>query len=277
MATYITVEQKAAQQLLEANRKQTAVNRLGLEQRITQVIGLPPAPAQINPSRRSRFAGEQLAATRRRIGIGFGFIDVTGALTYDGNDAYFAEQYRINLTRSILGYRVIRIVVAAPSRSCVGPTAEVEPFFAGKTAELAKFLRSGGVLWINNEFSGCGITAVTFNQYLATAFGASIGFGDDYIYEPEREFFGPFDYGVIRSQLVLTAQQNTAPPFFYTAAASTVTGGIPYYSNPYGVVCALQRIGRGFLVLCGDSNGTAEFPSYTEGTANFIQGLQVLR
>lgn len=65
MATFITVAQRALTQLLEANRRQTAANRLGLAKQAKAVAMPAPAPVRINPSRRVTLASEQLAAFRR--------------------------------------------------------------------------------------------------------------------------------------------------------------------------------------------------------------------
>lgn len=68
MATYITVEQKAAQQLLEANSRQTTANRAGLakqEQERRELLTQPQPVTQVFGGRRPVLAGDQLAATRR--------------------------------------------------------------------------------------------------------------------------------------------------------------------------------------------------------------------
>lgn len=68
MATYITVEQQVAQQLLEANARQTAANRAGLarqERARESQRQLPPAVPQINPPARRPPGNEELSAARR--------------------------------------------------------------------------------------------------------------------------------------------------------------------------------------------------------------------
>lgn len=225
-----------------------------------------------NPLRR-----DEPAAFRRQNGD-FGFIDINGCNTGENADDYFKEKNQIDTQKPIRGYKAIRVVIGGAGDACVGRDADPASFFAGKTSQLAQFLTAGGVLWINNEYSGCGIEASTLNGYLAAAFGATIQFVGNTQPEGEREYFGPFaGYGVVKSQLAYTAQANNAPPFFYNAASCSISGGTVYYSSPNGVSCAFEKIGRGFLVLSGDQNGTGQFPSYTEGSKNFIEALLALR
>ena len=232
------------------------------------LYGTPPA----QPLRR-----DEPAAFRRSVGT-FGFIDINGCNTGENADPYFKEKYQIDTQKPLRGYKVIRIVIGGSADACVGRGEEPSQFFAGKTAQLAQFVTAGGVLWINNEYSGCGIDALTLNQYLSTAFGATIGFVDNIQPEGQREYFGPFaGYGVVRSQLAYAAQANTAPPFFYNAATCSISGGTVYYSSANGVTCAFEKIGQGFLVLSGDQNGTGQFPSYTEGDKNFVEALLALK
>lgn len=277
MATYITVEQQVAQQLLEDNARQTAANRAGLarqERARRSARQVPPAVPQINPSARRPLADEELAATRRR-GGGFGFFDVNGGKA-TSTEPYFAAKYKINPQDILFKYKVIRINVADANDGCAGRNTLPAPFFAGAEASLSAFLNTGGVLWINNEFQGCGINPSVFNAYLAATFGATIGFVDDWQPEGTPVAIGPFA-GVVRNSLSYTAQTGLAPPYYYTAATSSISGGTPYYSSAHGPVCSFERIGAGFLVLSGDSNGTAEFPSFTEGAKTFIDALRALR
>lgn len=278
MATYITVEQQSAAQLLEASRRQTLANRQGLrDEQAALQVAVPSAARPAGRSRRAVIPGDELAAFRRRRLDGFGFIDINDAYNFEGNDAYFASSYKVNLAASLSRYKAIRIVVASPSNSCVLPGALPASFFGGAETVLGQFINSGGILWINNEFTGCGINAATFNQYLASNFGASIGFVNDLQDEGPRDVLGPFDYGVVRSPLVYMAKQASAPLYFYTAATASISGGVPYYGNQFGVVCAFQKIGNGYLVLSGDSNGTAQYPSFTENARTFIDALIALR
>lgn len=65
MATFITVAQQAAAQLLEANRRQTAVNREGLAVQAKQAAAAEPVPPQqVNPRRRVVMQSDDLAAFR---------------------------------------------------------------------------------------------------------------------------------------------------------------------------------------------------------------------
>lgn len=79
MATYITVQQQAGQQLLEANAKQTAVNRAGLKRSLLDreakrllgegnniLLDLGKEKVIITGRRRSDLPDEELAATRRK-------------------------------------------------------------------------------------------------------------------------------------------------------------------------------------------------------------------
>ena len=245
--------------------------------RAQQGIGPDGQPLYGTPAR-STLRRDEPAAFRRQSGD-FGFIDINGCNTGENADDYFKEKYQIDTQKPIRGYKAIRVVIGGSADACVGRDADPASFFAGKTSQLAQFLTSGGVLWINNEYSGCGIEASTLNSYLVAAFGATIGFIDDSQGEGERSYEEPFqDYGVVKNQLVYAAQAGYAPPFFYNALTCSISGGTPYYSNAYNeVVCAFEKIGRGFLVLSGDQNGTGQFPSYTEGSKNFIEALLALR
>lgn len=278
MATYITVAGTGGSRLLEANSRQTAANRKGLAQydQGKQLRALEPLQ-QVSPivgPRRPILPIAELSVSRRRIG-GFGFLDVNGG-KINSVEPYFNARYKINPMLPLPRCKVIRVNVADPDDACVGRNTLPAPFFAGKEAELIRFIYNGGVLWVNNEYQGCGINASVFNSYLSTTFGATVGFVDDLQPEGTRVPLGPFDE-IIRNSLAYTAQSGLAPPYFYTAATCTITGGTPYYSSVHGPVCSFQRMGQGFLVLSGDSNGTAEFPSFTEGGRNFIDALLALR
>lgn len=220
---------------------------------------------------------DEPAAWRRTLGEDFGFIDVRGCNTGESADNYFKEKYQISTQRTISKCKVVRVVIGGAADACVGWDADPLEFFDGKTEELARLINSGGVVWINNEYSGCGIDASALNQFLADSFGATIGFVDN-TEDGDREYVGPFtEYGAVRSELTYAAQADLAPPFFYTVFTCTITGGTSYYANAYGVVCAFEKIGSGFLVLSGDQNGTGQFPSYTDGDKNFIDALLALK
>lgn len=90
MATFITVAQRALTQLLEANRRQTAANRLGLAKQAKAVAMPAPAPVRINPSRRVTLASEQLAANRRG--------GVLLLLHFDGTAFVDNGRYRLPIT-----------------------------------------------------------------------------------------------------------------------------------------------------------------------------------
>lgn len=220
---------------------------------------------------------DEPAAWRRTLGD-FGFIDVRGCNTGESADNYFKEKYQISTQRTISKCKVVRVVIGGAADACVGWDADPLEFFDGKTEQLAQFINLGGIVWINNEYSDCGIDPASLNQYIYNAFGASVAFVYDTQPEGTRGYFGPFaGYGVVKSQLAYAAQSGLAPPFFYNAFTCSISGGTPYYANEHGVVCAFEKIGKGFLVLSGDQNGTGQFPSYTEGDKNFIDALLALK
>jgi hypothetical protein len=270
-------QQQAARQVKSSNdRIKAAASTDKAQQQRAGTLPQQQAQRYSTLEQRLRVRDEPAASIKKKTGD-FGFIDVGENSTGANADPFFTNEYKIPAGKRFKNYRIVRIVIGAANDVCVGSEADPASFFFGRIAELAQFVSAGGVAWINSEFSGCGIQAETLNAYIQDAFQATIGFVDDVVYT-SGENFGPFiDYPVIRSQLVYTAQTGIAPPYYYNAAFCTISGGTPYYATEYNeVTCAFEQIGQGFLVLAGDSNGTSQFPSYTEGSTNFIEALLAL-
>lgn len=215
----------------------------------------------------------------------FGFIDVNNAYANSlWADSTFSAENKIDITQPIIfnrqstqKYGVIRVVVAGANDSCVADLAPPSYYFAGKENELLNFVRAGGVLWINSEYEFCGITASTFNSYLSSTFGISVNFVPDEQPEPPRIPISGIPYTVVRTNLVYNTMLNKAPIYFYVALTCSISNGTPFYSSLYGPVCAFEKVGKGFVVLSGDQNGTNAFPSITESSVNFINALRTLQ
>lgn len=207
----------------------------------------------------------------------FGFLDYGGAfdLAPPGGfiDPAFTSEVRILATNNFNfqprgKFGVLRVVTMLPNSEggfeCLTEEFRSTPeiFFLGREARLNNFVRNGGVLWVTNEYSGCGLSASIFNEYLSSTFGTTMQFNDDYLGGGTDDF----------AELTYVAAENYAPPYFTTSATCSISlgeNGISLYENSNFIevdesvcVCAFERIGNGLLVLSGDSNGTAEFPSY---------------
>jgi hypothetical protein len=223
----------------------------------------------------------------------FGFIDANQAYLDSGEvEGVFSAENKIDLTRPIQfnrgknkKYGVIRVVVAKPADGCTlenqGTFRPLTEFFAKREAELKTFIQKGGVLWVNNEYKNCGIPAGVFNSYLSSKFGSTIGFADNLIDDTDARLPIPCisNYEVATAPLVYNKMIDDAPSVYYTALYCSIINGTPFYSN----VCSFQKIGKGFLVLSGDGNGTSAYPTCpypstpTYRAPTFIDALRNLR
>lgn len=299
MATFIKVEQDGSE-LLRRNQEQAQAARLakleGDEQARTekeakrqrqaelQRQGLDASGNSLGDSRRRQpFRRDEPAATLLSL-KDFAFVDANETyLIYSGigvDPIYSGSTLIPATTGNLRNYKVIRVMIQGKNARCVRdePTLTLPFFFGNRTAQFSQYVRAGGVLWINTEWSGCGFPNPAYDAFLADEFGATMRTGSGTLGQSDEFIATPFDNFVQRHLLAFAPLQAKAPPIFYTEVSDFVVGGTPLYVNPNGFApVAFERIGNGYLVLSGDSNGTTAFPSYPDPARTFLDALLELR
>lgn len=254
--------------------------------RAQQGIGPDGQPLYGTPARNTLRRDEPAAFRSQKKGI-FGYMP---ASDYDQGhyDAYTEEAYISPTTPiSVRKYGAIKLGLVNACVAYQGPTIEAS-YFNNRIQELVAFVRSGGVLWIQNEWQeingiyGCGIDAGIINSFIAEAFGCTIEFGlrDYFFYNLTAAPVPAYGQEVDMNALDYAKPGFTAPPIFYTDRVSPIVGGTSMYSHPsVGTVVGFEKIGKGFIVLSADSNATAAFPiGIFEGQEyTFIDALLTLR
>ena len=282
MATFIRVSQ-AESELLRRNREQVDSNRLQKveadEQSTTgrELQATAAAQQELPGGRRQALRRRDEPAASRLLLNGRGVLGtLMSDLAFTPDDTsspspVFASNRIgsgdvIRFARGANGkYGVIRI--GSISRCLLqGGQSDI---FLGRQAELLTFVQQGGVLWINNEYEGCGIPSAALTTSIRNLFGCQIGFNAD-IEDP--------------TEATIAFQPKSAkfPQIFYLNATCSVTGGTPMYVYNGKTYCAYERVGNGYLVLSGDSNGTAQWPDssgefslYPPGVS-FVEALREL-
>lgn len=299
MATFIKVTQEGSQ-LLRRNAQQTQAARLGkieaderaktqqqvkaARQQALLRQGLDSSGAAVGEQRRRRFRPDEPAATANPL-VSFGFVDAYDTyLTYlegaDPDPLYNARSLIPAETGNLRNYKVVRVMIQGRNGSCVSgdPSLTIPLFFGYRQTQFAEYVRSGGVLWINTEFSSCGHSSAIFDAFLADVFGSSMTTNGT-IYSGDEEYIeSPFFNYVQKYQLAYAPLAGTAPAVFYTEATALVQGGTPLYVNNLGYCpIAFERIGNGYLVLSGDSDGSTYFPSYSANGKTLVEALLALQ
>ena len=283
MATFITVSQ-AESELLRRNRDQVAANRLQKVEGDEQVVA--GRELQATAAAQQELPGGQRRELRRRDEPAASRLLLNGrgvlgtlmsdlAFTPDDTSSpspVFATNRigsgdAIRFARGTSGkYGVIRI--GSISRCLLqGGQSDI---FLGRQAELLTFVQQGGVLWINNEYEGCGIPSAALTTSIRNLFGCQIGFNADAILD------------LMEATIAFQPKSSKFPPIFHLNAACSITGGTPMYVYNGKTYCAYERVGNGYLVLSGDSNGTAQWPDssgefslYPPGVS-FVEALREL-
>jgi hypothetical protein len=238
---------------------------------------------------------DEPAAFRVKNGRGdFGWI--TGISYAPTGDAFTPESRITSETPIVFKTKGNFGVIKVGTRNACADGTQLDAYFANRTAELASFAKAGGVVWIQNEWlypeaeggGGCGISAAQFNPYIQQAFQTTMSFNDNgdtaYGYDQvEAPSYGIAD----KNALVYTASGMTAPPLFYTDRVATISGGTPMYASTAlaaqegnnGVVVAFEKIGKGFLVMSADADGTGSNPIgvYAGEPYTFIDALRTLK
>jgi hypothetical protein len=176
-------------------------------------------------------------------------------------------------------------------------TLSVSQMFQYRPQELVDFVVRGGVLWVQNEwiapaedsaYSGfaCGRDVSEMNSYIQGHFGTTMQFERE-SYSMQNRVTIPDDglpepiYEADENYLVYQTPGFQAPGIFYTNFYARISGGTMMYRNfgAPGSVVAFERIGKGFVVLSADSNGTAVYPTllYMSSGFNFIDALRTLK
>jgi hypothetical protein len=284
MATFIRLS-SAESELLRRNRDQVQSNRLqkveadeqaATGQQLQATVAEQQTLEQPGGRRQLRFRRDQPAASRLLSGRGvLGTLMSDLAFTPDDTSTpspVFASNRIqtgdvIRFARGTSGkYGVIRI--GSISRCLLqGGQSDI---FLGRQTELLTFVQQGGVLWINNEYEGCGIPSGALTTYIRNLFGCQIGFNADEI------------SGIREATIAFQPKSSKFPPIFHLSAACSITGGTPMYVYNGKTYCAYEQVGNGYLVLSGDSNGTAQWPDsfgefslYPTGVS-FIEALREL-
>jgi hypothetical protein len=301
MSTYINVT-VGQQSLLDKSNQQTQANRQAFLDRQRQVKTGEEGKRQRDANRAQQgigpdgkpLYGQALAGKRpweepaafRFQGKGlFGYMPA-GYNDYGGYDAYTEEAFigpDVPITYKKFG--AVKLGLVNTCNVNQGANISVN-YFNSRSQELVSYVRSGGVLWVQNEWqsttgvSGCGIDAAIINAYLSETFNCSVGFGTGFFYSYNKTTVPAYQNEVDANFLVYEKAGFNAPPFFYTDLVSPIVNGTAMYSHPSaGVIVGFEKIGKGFLVLSADSNATAAFPvGVFEGQQfTFIDALLTLR
>lgn len=252
---------------------------------------LPAKGSEIFGSRRrSRYYEEELAAMVLNQ-IDFAYIDanetyLTGLGGADPDVLYNRSNLILPTAANLQDYKIIRVIITEKDDFCVtaNPNLPINFFFGYRAPDFARYVQGGGILWINTEYSGCGYPSSQFDSFLANVFGSSMSTNGT-TYSADEEFIAdPFSLDesftsyVQKFPLTYAPLASSAPPIFYTQATALVFGGTPIYGKQigesgFGAPIAFERIGNGYLVLSGDSNGTTQFPSYSSNGKTFVDAL----
>lgn len=176
-------------------------------------------------------------------------------IRFDNTETYpYADGYQITADNAIIynegedvPYGVIRVDLRE------GP--DNLSTLVSRSSELVAFVSAGGVLWITSEFVvgfGPGTDANVVNPVLSSIYNLSMTYNNDFYDAPNNE--------VQVNTLLYGQAATTLPAIFLTDATRTVNGGTPLYGSNGKIVAAFEPLGAGYVVLTGDSNGTAQDP-----------------
>ena len=299
MSTQITVTVDRGG-LLQRNKQQTSANRQALleqevqkqvEQQATEQLDAVAAEDALGKYKTAGRLKEEPAAFRRGGGDPlFGYIDISNvASTFDkiSEPDFWSKQSKITGPSNFIKppkkakeLSVVRVIIidSEDSLPFCPHISKPEPsqYFAGCEEKLQKFIDLGGVVWINNEYSTCGIPVGPLNSYLNNLFSCTLYFNDDIVEEPDRVSVTGFIEDLSVCSLAYQGLAKYSPDSYYTAATGSISGGTALYTLSGKTVCAFEKIGNGYLVLSGDSNGTSSSPVAGYDKVTFLTLLQNL-